>query len=142
LWMPVRLSATTPVSLNGCGGPWWDVSKRELNSMEDILSTDYKCTLSAITNKLNVSGHMLIWIFFLILVWGTRAQSLSPILLFTICIKKSVCLFDICTFPHCCIYFGHIWQGGRGSPWEGSGYLKNQISFTWSIPKWHYHDEF
>jgi hypothetical protein len=22
LWMRVRLSATTPASLNGCGGPW------------------------------------------------------------------------------------------------------------------------
>jgi hypothetical protein len=25
LWMPVRLSATAPASLHGCGGPWWDV---------------------------------------------------------------------------------------------------------------------
>jgi hypothetical protein len=22
LWMPVRISATTAASLNGCGGPW------------------------------------------------------------------------------------------------------------------------
>jgi hypothetical protein len=27
LWMPVRLFATSPASLNGCGGPWWDVSR-------------------------------------------------------------------------------------------------------------------
>jgi hypothetical protein len=38
---------------------------RALNLMEDILSTYYKCTLLAITHKLNASGHMLIWTFFL-----------------------------------------------------------------------------
>jgi hypothetical protein len=49
LWMPVRLSAT----LNRCGGPWWDVSRRALNFM-DILSTYYRFTLSAITHKLKI----------------------------------------------------------------------------------------
>jgi hypothetical protein len=34
------------------------------NFMEDILSTYYKCTLSAINLKLNVSGYTLIWTFF------------------------------------------------------------------------------
>jgi hypothetical protein len=76
LWMPVRLSATTPESLNGCGGPWCDVSRRSLNLLEDILSIYYKCTLSDITHKLNVSGHTLIWTFFHVLVCGTRAQRL------------------------------------------------------------------
>jgi hypothetical protein len=77
-FMPVRLSATTPASLNGSGCPRWDVSKRALNLMENILSTYYKCTLPTITHRLNVSGHMLIWtFFFLFLVRGTRAQSLS-----------------------------------------------------------------
>jgi hypothetical protein len=46
VWMPVRLSATAPPSLNGCGTPWLNVSRR---AVEDILSTYYKCTLSAIT---------------------------------------------------------------------------------------------
>jgi hypothetical protein len=45
--------------------------------MGDIFSTYYKCTLSAINRRLNVSGHLLIWTFFVILVGGTRAQSLS-----------------------------------------------------------------
>lgn len=49
--------------------------------MVDILSTYYKCTPSAITQKLNVSGHMSICIFFLVLVCGTHAQSLSATLL-------------------------------------------------------------
>jgi hypothetical protein len=49
VWMPVRLSATAPPSLNGCDTPWRDVSRRELNLMEDILSTCYKGTLSTIT---------------------------------------------------------------------------------------------
>jgi hypothetical protein len=59
LWISIRLSAITLASLKGCCGPWWDVSRRVLNLMEDILSTYYKCSLSAITHKLNVSGHML-----------------------------------------------------------------------------------
>jgi hypothetical protein len=63
LWMPVRLPATTPASLHGCGCPWWEVPRRALNLMEDILSTYYKCTHSAITHKLNVSGHVLICTF-------------------------------------------------------------------------------
>jgi hypothetical protein len=83
LWMPVRQSATTPASLNGCGVPWGDASRRALNLVEDILRTYYKCTLSAITHKLNVSGHMLIWTFFLVLVCGTRAQNLSASFSFT-----------------------------------------------------------
>jgi hypothetical protein len=33
--------------------------------------------LSAITHKLNVSGYMFIWTFFLVLVCGTRAKGLS-----------------------------------------------------------------
>jgi hypothetical protein len=56
----VRLSATIPASLNGCRSLWWNVLRCALNLMEDILSTYYKCTLSAITHKLNISGHMLI----------------------------------------------------------------------------------
>jgi hypothetical protein len=78
LWMSVRQSANTSASLNGCVGPWWDVSRCALNLMEDILSTYDNCTLSATNHKLNVSGHMLIRTFFLNLVWGTRAQSLFP----------------------------------------------------------------
>jgi hypothetical protein len=61
LWMPVRLSAT----LKRCSGPRWDSSRRALNLMEDILNSYYKCTLSAVNHKLNVSGHMLIRTFFL-----------------------------------------------------------------------------
>jgi hypothetical protein len=47
---------------------------------EDILSTYYKRTLSPITRKLNVSRHMLIWIFFLVLVCGTGVLSMSYVL--------------------------------------------------------------
>jgi hypothetical protein len=75
LWMPVRPSASTPVSLNGCGSPCWDVSRPTLNLMEDILSTFYKCTLSAMIHKLNVSRQVLVWIFFLVLLCWTHAQS-------------------------------------------------------------------
>jgi hypothetical protein len=44
-------------------------------------------SLSAITRKLNVSGHMLIWIFFLVLVCETRAQNLSAPFSYTLYTK-------------------------------------------------------
>jgi hypothetical protein len=40
-----------------------DVSSRALNLTEDILSTYYKCTLTAITKKLNAPRYMLICTF-------------------------------------------------------------------------------
>jgi hypothetical protein len=57
--------------MNGCCGPWWSVSRRALNLMEDILSTYYKIILSAATHKLNVSGHMLIWTFSSFGMWNS-----------------------------------------------------------------------
>jgi hypothetical protein len=84
--MPVTLFATAPASLYGCGGPWWDVSRRVLNLKEDILSTCYDCILSAVIRKLrvNASGHMLIWKLFLVLVCGTHAQNLSASFSYTL----------------------------------------------------------
>jgi hypothetical protein len=67
MWMPVRLSATTPVSLNRYGSPLWEVSIHALSLMEDILSTNYKCTLSVITCKLYVPRHTFICILFFII---------------------------------------------------------------------------
>jgi hypothetical protein len=69
-------AATTPESLNGCDCLLWGVKRRALNFMEDILSTYYKCTLKAITHKLNVSGHIC-WYgnFFLVLACAIHAQS-------------------------------------------------------------------
>jgi hypothetical protein len=58
LWMPLRLSVTNPASLNECGGPWRDVSRRALNLIKDIFSTLYKGVLPALTLKLNVLGHV------------------------------------------------------------------------------------
>jgi hypothetical protein len=71
VWMPVRLSASTLASANGCGGPWCDVLKGTLKLMEDILSTYYKLTLSDKTHKLNVSGQMLLRSFFLLGMWNS-----------------------------------------------------------------------
>jgi hypothetical protein len=67
------------------------VSRRTLNLMEDILSTDYKCTFSAVTHKLNVSRDMFIWAVFLVLVRGTPAQGLSAPFTYTLCIYT--CLY-------------------------------------------------
>jgi hypothetical protein len=83
LWMPVKLSATTPASLHGCGGPWWDVSRRALNLMEGILSAYYKCALSAITHELNVLGT-----YFLVSVYGNRSRNFSARLGFTLYKEK------------------------------------------------------
>jgi hypothetical protein len=35
---PVRVSTTNTELLNACGGKWWDVSRREFNLMDSILS--------------------------------------------------------------------------------------------------------
>jgi hypothetical protein len=45
-----------------------------MNLVEDISSTFYKCTLSAANQKLNASGHMMVEIFFCVLVCVTHAQ--------------------------------------------------------------------
>jgi hypothetical protein len=65
LRMPVRLSATAPPSLNGCGSAWWNVSRRALNLTEVMSRAYYKYTLSAITRKRNFSGHKSIRTYFL-----------------------------------------------------------------------------
>jgi hypothetical protein len=61
-----------------------------LDPLVDILNTYYKCTLSAIFHKLNTSGHMLIWTVFPVLVCGTRAQSLSALLRYTLYMRGSL----------------------------------------------------
>jgi hypothetical protein len=48
------------------------MSMHALSIMEDILSTYYKCILSAITHKL-MFFDMFIWTFFLVLIYATRA---------------------------------------------------------------------
>jgi hypothetical protein len=90
LRMPVRLSASTPVSLNGCGGPRRDESRCVLNLMKYILIIYYECILSDITHKLNVSGHILTLIIFLVFVCGTRAQILSITFSYTLYNNSSV----------------------------------------------------
>jgi hypothetical protein len=57
---------TTPASLSG-----WNVSRRPLNLMENIWSTCYKYTLSAITHKFNVPWRMLIRTFTCFGVWNS-----------------------------------------------------------------------
>jgi hypothetical protein len=78
LWMPVRLSATTPASLHGLGGPWWDVSQRALNLRKDISGAYYKCMLSAITHKLNIFSSFVVF---------NSCPKIFPHLSFTLCIK-------------------------------------------------------
>jgi hypothetical protein len=49
------------------------------------------CILSAVIHKLNVSGHMLMWTFFLVLVYGICARSLfSPFSYTCIAVKMAV----------------------------------------------------
>jgi hypothetical protein len=77
MWMPVRLSATTPASLNEYSGSLWDVPRRTLN-ITNILSIYCKCTLSAVTHKFNASGYMLIRTLFSCCGVWTRAQKFAP----------------------------------------------------------------
>jgi hypothetical protein len=63
------------------------MSRRVLNLMEAILST-YKCTPLAITHKLNVSGHMLIWAYFFFSCFGmSNVSKACPHLSVTSCIS-------------------------------------------------------
>jgi hypothetical protein len=69
IWMP-------------CSGSSSTYSSVMTGVIENVLhSTAKPCqmyhNLSAVTHKFNVSGHMFIWTFFLVLVCGTCAQSLS-----------------------------------------------------------------
>jgi hypothetical protein len=74
LWMPVRLSSTTPAPL---GLSMMRRVEACVESHGGKFSTYYKCTLSAKTHKLNISGDMLICTSLLVLVCVTRAQNLS-----------------------------------------------------------------
>jgi hypothetical protein len=100
--MSVRLSATPAASLNGCGGPLWDMSRRALNLMEDILSTYYKCTLSAITRIKCFRTHV-------VFVWGTRAKNLSvPFGLHILSLHKELNETNLCVDLH--MKFGMSWK--------------------------------
>jgi hypothetical protein len=57
----------------------WQAMTRHMKACTEShghLSTYYKSTIS-VMSQINVSGNMLIWTFFLVLVYGTRAQILS-----------------------------------------------------------------
>jgi hypothetical protein len=79
-----------------------------MNLMEDILSTySWKSTF-IITEKLNVSGHMLIWTFFLVLICGTRAQNLSSLFGYTLHIGPVIrtVMIMLCVFQ---VFFLTSW---------------------------------
>jgi hypothetical protein len=60
---------------------------------------DQDSILSAVNHKLNVSGHMIIWTFVLVLVCGTRAQNLSAPFSYTLHREiKSHCISENCLF--------------------------------------------
>jgi hypothetical protein len=73
LWLPVRVSATTPAALNGGDNIWWDVSRSALNLVETIFKNYYTCkyTLLAITHKWNVSGHIFLRTFTCSDLWNS-----------------------------------------------------------------------
>jgi hypothetical protein len=60
----------------------WSMKRRVeacIESHGGHLSTYYKCTLSAITHKLKVFGHIFITTFFLVLICETHSRTLSSI---------------------------------------------------------------
>jgi hypothetical protein len=70
LQLPRHLWTDAAVHDETCRDVHWNPTK-------DILSTFHKCTLSAITDRLNVSQHILIRTVFLVLLCGTCALGLS-----------------------------------------------------------------
>jgi hypothetical protein len=82
LWMPLGLSVSIP------GGPWWGVSWRALNPMQDILSACYEFNISAVTHKLN-------WTLFCILTCLAHDESLSAPFSFSLDILSAYYEFSI-----------------------------------------------
>jgi hypothetical protein len=80
------------------------------------LSTYYKCTLSAITHKLNVSGHILIWTFFVVLVCELVPKNF-PHLSVPSCIQTSFQGRAIAQRV-ACLLLQLPWFGARSSPLE------------------------
>jgi hypothetical protein len=78
-----------------------------IESHEDSLSTNYTRILSAITHKLNVPGHMLIWIFFLVYICGTHAQILSSPFTYTLFIRYEI--FMWATSGYFISFFVGLW---------------------------------
>jgi hypothetical protein len=74
LQRPVRIPATTTAFLKGCSCPCWDVTKGTIHLMDEILSINYKYTLSTIDHKLKVSGHRLTWTFLVFVVRKSRPK--------------------------------------------------------------------
>jgi hypothetical protein len=73
MWMPVK-------TIRNCTGIFVRMRRSTMRRVEAFIESHgghFQRTLSAVTHKLNVSGRILIWAYFLVLVYGTRAQSLS-----------------------------------------------------------------
>jgi hypothetical protein len=94
-------------SLNGCGGPWRDVSRRELNLVENILGIYYKCTLLAVTPKLKIfRTNVLLDIFSFIATWNSFPKFLRILQLHFVYLQQNInrthtyAYIDINTFRH------------------------------------------
>jgi hypothetical protein len=67
---------------------------------------------SAVTHMLNVSGHVLIWTFFLVLLCGTLAQVLSTPFNYTLYMLYTFCFYVscylVCVLYHCTQLYGPV----------------------------------
>jgi hypothetical protein len=93
LQLPWKLWTVAAVHDEMCSGMHWNLI--------NILSTCYKCTLSAVTHKFNVSGHMLMCTMFLVLVCGTLAQSLFTPFSYALYIDKYCNSYSKIPVPSC-----------------------------------------
>jgi hypothetical protein len=98
LWVYVRLSAGTPSFFDGWSGPWWELSRCELKLVEGILSTYNRCTLWALTHKLNVSRDVFIWKF--VMFWYVE---LMP--KFCLYLSDALCIYNIYTWSALQIFY-------------------------------------
>jgi hypothetical protein len=75
LWMPVRLSPTNLASLNGCGCPWWDMSRCALDLKE---GGHFQRTHSfSLSSQIKFFETLVVIDLFLVFGMYTRAENLS-----------------------------------------------------------------
>jgi hypothetical protein len=94
LWSIMRRYRSLKVAVQGPDfwpTPYNTYMMRRVEVCTESHGGHFQRTLSAVTHKLNVSGRILIWTCFLVLVFGTRAQSLFATFSYIPCIPYTNC---------------------------------------------------
>jgi hypothetical protein len=83
-----------PAFLNGCDSPWWDVSRRALNLVEDILSTLWICAFGYNSQMKCFRTHVSMYIFSCSAIQNLYSNLSAPFsyILYKVKVKLSLCL--------------------------------------------------